>query len=87
MSDIYHMHRLSSTRELALKKAPIKYNKAALYGGLNYDMTDSDMKNESSKYQKGDNTNIFLHPEGYWKTLSEGTNGFSLAIHDRKWNT
>lgn len=27
MSDIYHMHRLSSTRELALKKDPIKYKK------------------------------------------------------------
>lgn len=73
MSDIYHMHRLSSTRELALKKDPTKYKKAALYGGLNYDMTDSDMKNESSKYQKEDNTDILSASRGL---LEDSTRGY-----------
>lgn len=64
MSDIYHMHRLSSTRELALRKEPMKYKKAVLYGGLNYDMTDSDMRAESSKYQKEENPDILYAYRG-----------------------
>lgn len=64
MSDIYHMHRLSSTRELALKKEPTKYKKAVLYGGLNYDMTDNDMRTESSKYQKEEKPDILYTYRG-----------------------
>lgn len=79
MSDIYHMHRLSSTRELALKKDPIKYKKAALYGGLNYDMTDSDMKNESSKYQKEDNTDILSASRGLLEDSIRGHKWIQLG--------
>lgn len=63
MSDVYHMHRLSSTRELAIKKEPIKYEKAILYGGLNYDMTNDDMLTESNKYQS-DSTGIHFASRG-----------------------
>lgn len=80
MSDIYHMHRLSSTRELALKKTPtIKYKKAALYGGLNYDMTDSDMRNESSKYQKEDNRNISSTSRGLLEDSIRGHKWIQLG--------
>ena len=50
MSDVYNMHRLSSTRELVKKRKKVSYTKAALYGGLNYDMLDNDMLVESSTY-------------------------------------
>lgn len=64
MSDIYQMHRVSSTRELALKKEPAKYEKAALFGGLNYDMTDNEMRNESFKYQRKDSTDSYFTSRG-----------------------
>ena len=51
MSDVYNMHRLSSTRELVKEKNEVSYTKAALYGGLNYDMQDNDMLVESSTYR------------------------------------
>ncbi|EKU87457.1 hypothetical protein HMPREF9447_05340 [Bacteroides oleiciplenus YIT 12058] len=79
MSDIYHMHRLSSTRELALKKTPIKYKKAALYGGLNYDMADSDMRNESSKYQQGNNTGLFSTSRGLLEDSIRGHKWIQLG--------
>lgn len=79
MSDIYHMHHLSSTRELAFKKAPIKYKKAALYGGLNYDMTNSDMRNESSKYQKENNTSTFSASRGLLEDSIRGHKWMQLG--------
>lgn len=36
MSDVYHMHRVSSTRELALSKPSPAHKSAILYGGINY---------------------------------------------------
>ena len=51
MSDVYNMYRLSSTRELVKEKNEVSYTKAALYGGLNYDMQDNDMLVESSTYR------------------------------------
>lgn len=79
MSDLYHMHRLSSTRELALKKEPIRYKKAVLYGGLNYDMTDNDMKAESSKYQKRDSTNIYFTSRGLLEDSIRGHKWIQLG--------
>ena len=52
MSDVYNMHRLSSTRELVKEKKEVKYTKAALYGGLNYDMTDNELLAENRTYSK-----------------------------------
>ena len=59
MSDVYNMHRLSSTRELVKEKKEVKYTKAALYGGLNYDMTDNDMLSESQTYYKNASEEYF----------------------------
>lgn len=36
VSDLYHVHRLSSTRELAMKRQEGAGGKAAVFGGLNY---------------------------------------------------
>lgn len=59
MSDAYNMYRLSSTRELALKKEPAKYKKAVLYGGLNYNMTNEAMLTENAKYQTDSTYTLF----------------------------
>lgn len=77
MSDVYHMHRVSSTRELAMKKEKVKYEKAVLYGNLNYEMTDEEMITES-QIQHGNNENYFVSRglledsiRGYvWTTLN-----------------
>ena len=60
MSDVYNMHRLSSTRELVKKKKEMKYTKAALYGGLNYDMTDDELLSASQTYTKDASTEYFV---------------------------
>lgn len=59
MSDVYHMHRVSSTRELAMKKEKVKYEKAVLYGNLNYEMTDEEMITES-QIQSDENEGFFV---------------------------
>ena len=60
MSDVYNMHRLSSTRELVKEKNEVTYTKAALYGGLNYDMTDNDMLSESHTYHTNTTEEYFV---------------------------
>ena len=60
MSDVYNMHRLSSTRELVKEKKDMKYTKAALYGGLNYDMTDDELLSASQTYTKDASTEYFV---------------------------
>lgn len=60
MSDVYNMHRLSSTRELVKEKKEVKYSKAALYGGLNYDMTDSELLAENQTYSKNASEEYFI---------------------------
>ncbi|MCF0183182.1 MAG: CHAT domain-containing protein [Bacteroidaceae bacterium] len=49
MSDIYDIHRLSSTRELTYKNT-IEGTGCIVYGGLHYDMSMDDMKNNSQLY-------------------------------------
>ncbi len=44
MCDVYNMHRLSSTREIVNKSKPLETNTCALYGGLNYNTSLSDME-------------------------------------------
>ncbi len=44
MNDRYRMVRLSSTRELALKRTTNTHKKAVLYGGLNYNTGIEDMQ-------------------------------------------
>ena len=60
MSDVYNMHRLSSTRELVKEKKEVKDTKAALYGGLNYDMTDSELLAENQTYSKNASEEYFV---------------------------
>lgn len=60
MSDVHNMHRLSSTRELVKEKKEVKYTKAALYGGLNYDMTDSELLAENQTYSKNATEKYFV---------------------------
>ena len=60
MSDVYNMHRLSSTRELVKEKKEVKYTQAALYGGLNYDMTDSELLAENQIYSKNASEEYFV---------------------------
>ena len=60
MSDVYNMHRLSSTRELVKEKKEMKYTKAVLYGGLNYDMTDDELLSASQTYTKDASTEYFV---------------------------
>lgn len=74
MSDVYNMHRLSSTRELVKEKKEMKYTKAALYGGLNYDMTDSELLAENQTYSKNATEEYFVS-RGCWKIPSEVING------------
>lgn len=43
MSDVYHLVRLSSTRELVKQRAAIAYKRAVLYGGIDYNTTPEDL--------------------------------------------
>ena len=60
MSDVYNMYRLSSTRELVKDKKEVKYTKAALYGGLNYDMTDDELLSASQTYHANTTERYFV---------------------------
>lgn len=49
--DKYKLIRLSSTRELAIKRNDTGHD-AAIYGGMKYDMTTGDMTDENMTYNK-----------------------------------
>ncbi|MCL2167918.1 MAG: CHAT domain-containing protein [Lentimicrobiaceae bacterium] len=50
MNEMYNLYRLSSTKQLCYSNPAQKYNKATLYGGLIYDLTDTTMIAESKMY-------------------------------------
>ena len=50
MADVYHMVRLSSTRELALHKTAIPHKSATLYGGITYDVSADELLAQSASY-------------------------------------
>ena len=50
-SDIRGYRRLSSTRQLALRKDGVEVEKAAVYGGLKYDTDTVTLANDSRKYR------------------------------------
>jgi len=56
ISDKYHIFRISSTRNLALKKEQLPINSAVLYGGVFYDTKPETMQQESEKYSFDDVT-------------------------------
>jgi CHAT domain-containing protein len=64
LGDRYQMHRLSSTKELAIRKPKEKNAKAVLYGGLNYDLDAKEMVAESQKYEFEKNSS-YLAMRGY----------------------
>ena len=50
-SDIRSYRRLSSTRQLALRRDGVEVEKAAVYGGLKYDTDTVTLANDSHKYR------------------------------------
>ena len=77
MSDIYNMFRLSSTKEIVnIKNNKPQYTNIALYGGLNYDISNEEMISESRKY-----SNLESHNQLFV------SRGLSLdSIRGYKWN-
>ena len=62
LGDRYQMNRLSSTKELALKKPESKNQSVALYGGIKYDLSIDQMIAGSEKYERKDS---FLAVRGF----------------------
>lgn len=77
MSDLYNMYRVSSTKEIInIKNNKPQYTNIALYGGLNYDISNEEMISESRKY-----SNIDPHNQLFV------SRGLSLdSIRGYKWN-
>lgn len=77
MSDLYNMFRLSSTKEIInIKNNKPQYTNIALYGGLNYDISNEEMISESRKY-----SNIEQHNQLFV------SRGLALdSIRGYKWN-
>lgn len=50
----YNLYRVSSTRQLCIKKPKIKYTNATLYGGLIYEMDSTQMIAQSRTYHSTD---------------------------------
>lgn len=77
MSDLYNMYRVSSTKEIInIKNNKPQYTNIALYGGLNYDISNEEMISESRKYSQIEPHNqLFV------------SRGLSLdSIRGYKWN-
>ena len=50
MTDMFNLVRLSSTREIVLHKDNKRHEKAALYGGIQYNMSGKEFLTESQRY-------------------------------------
>ena len=50
LCDLYHLRRLSSTRQLVMEESNAIVKNATLYGGIEYDMNPTQMLAESKKY-------------------------------------
>lgn len=50
MADQYNLVRVSSTREIAMSKAPIPHTTATLYGGIQYNVNADTLRAESRQY-------------------------------------
>lgn len=50
ISDNHNFYRLSSTRELAIERAPTTLKDITLFGGLNYDMDTEELEADMEKY-------------------------------------
>jgi CHAT domain-containing protein len=58
-ADRFNLYRVSSTREVFLKKEAIAKDRAALYGGLQYNVGNDTLKQESAKHQQELRKSIF----------------------------
>ncbi|MBQ7209853.1 MAG: CHAT domain-containing protein [Paludibacteraceae bacterium] len=54
MADIFNLVRLSSTREIVMRRSEIKHSDATLYGGIEYNMTGEELLAESEQYKTTD---------------------------------
>lgn len=63
MSEVFHMRRLSSTREIALSKTISDYRTVALYGGLYYDASRDSLIEQNK-------LNGFAYSQNYHATRS-----------------
>ena len=50
ISDVYRMHRVSSTKNICIPTETKMYSNAVLYGGLAYDVNDDVLTAENAKY-------------------------------------
>ena len=55
ISDKFNLHRLSSTREIALNRHNAPTKEAVVYGGIKYDTDVATMETESRKYERPKN--------------------------------
>lgn len=54
MADIYNLVRLSSTREIVVRKNDVHHSSATLYGGIQYNMSGKEFLAESQRYAGAD---------------------------------
>ena len=52
MADVYHLIRLSSTREVIHRKKELRHTTATLYGGINFQVDDDELLANSEKYHQ-----------------------------------
>lgn len=92
LADVYHLVRLSSTREIAMRHTASKHSTATLYGGIEYDMTDTELLAASNPYQQTnllasrgiDNDTLNRGNVQYLEgTLHEVENIYSMLVGNR----
>ena len=70
MADMFNLVRLSSTREIVLRKDELKHSTATLYGGIQYNMSGDELLAESEQYAT---TNLLASRGIDNDTLNRGT--------------
>ena len=60
ISDLYHVYRLSSTRELVIGHDVPQSKEMDIYGGLRYDMSEKDIVDDMQKYPEQYNYDNYL---------------------------
>lgn len=71
ISDLFPVYRLSSTRELVMKKEETNSHKAAIYGGLRYDMQYKDIVADAHSHKATTNTDLAYQPTEKKRALRE----------------
>ena len=71
ISDLFPIYRLSSTRELVMKKEEYDNIEAAIYGGLRYDMEYENLLADARSRQMTAHNDLAYHPTEKKRTLRE----------------